>query len=123
MATSAIKSTGQRTYLVQVQQLSETVWPSGFPGESWSALGSPRWMSRENSLTFDGQGEQFKSGQISARSYDTWQVPYSSDLDPDLVNVPKTRRLLFAGTVFDVIQASVIPPSRQIQLVTLAKVG
>lgn len=119
---SSVVAAGQRDKLVTIEADTSGVSASGFPTEGWATLGEAEWMSREPVMPFDFSGERFVSDQLTARNFDAWQMPYRSDMDPDLVNVPGQRRLRFQGRVFDILQADVLERS-QIRLITLAKVG
>jgi len=107
---------GLRNRLVTIQQLTESKGPSGFPVESWVALTTV--YASKNDET--GQ-ERFTTSQLSSPFDTTWQVPYLSTLDPELLNVPKKRRLIYQGRVHDIVSASPVGDlHRGIELRTLA---
>lgn len=106
---------GQRDRLVTIQQLTDGVAGSGMPIETWTPLGDS-YMSRLDTLA----DERFRAGQEGAWTETTWHLPYRADMDPELVNVPKTRRLLYSGVIHNIRAASVFDGRRGIELVTLA---
>ena len=99
---------------VTIQQQAEA--GSGYPTETWSTLQAGVWMSK-----IDMRGrELFRTAQLSA-SYDTrWDLHWRDDMDPDLLDVPKTRRLLYRGRVYDIVQAVELGRQEGIALFTLA---
>lgn len=109
---------GERNKLVLVEQLTETKGPSGFPIETWTPL------TTIYAAKFDEKaGEEFKGGQISASQIIRWELPYRPDLDPDLLDVPKKRRLQYQGRQYDIQEASQIGRRDGVEVTTLAKVG
>lgn len=108
---------GERNRAVTIQQMTESAGTSGFPVETWSTLATPVWMRKLET----GGKERFAAAQLSA-PYDTqWEMGYRADMDPDLVNVPKARRLLFAGRTYDITGADQIGTREGIELRTVAK--
>lgn len=112
---------GERNREVAVQQLTETVDTTGAPVESWSTLLPTYWVSR---MDVSGR-ERFVSGQLSSPYTTRWEGPYVDVLDPDIVDVPKTRRILYRGRVYDITDASIITLGDQvftgIEFLTLAR--
>lgn len=109
---------GERDRLVTIQQTSDGVSASGFPTETWTTL-TTAWM---RAMDITGM-ERFAAQQLSAQSVTQWEMGYRSDMDPELVNVSKTRRLLYQNRVYDITAASQIGRREGIELITLAKVG
>lgn len=107
---------GKLTLPVTVQQLNEGTASSGFPTESWTTLHAAAWMSRE---AVRGT-EQFKADGMSAAAIQRWTMRYVADMDPDLVDVPKTRRLVYQNRVYDITAADVMDRREWILLTTLA---
>lgn len=111
---------GNRTKLVTIEQLSTTTEP-GFPKETWTTLRTA-YMER-----LDATGrEAFKAGMISASVDSVWKTEYSGDMDPEAVNVPKMRRLVYQGRIYDITKGTIdptYPVKRYIVLGTLAKAG
>lgn len=111
----ALRASGERDRPVTIEQSVDTTGGSGFPVETWTTLVSPYWMHKED-LT---GAERFHAAQLSA-SFDTrWTGPYRDDLDPDLVDVPKTRRLVYLGKVFDIVSARQLGRRQGVELMTL----
>lgn len=98
---------------VTIQELAESA--SGYPVETWTEL-DVEWMSKK-----DLRGsERFMASQAAA-SYDTrWELHWREDMDPDLINVPKTRRLLYRGRAYDIVQAVELGRQEGIALFTIA---
>jgi SPP1 family predicted phage head-tail adaptor len=114
----AAEAAGQRDKYVLIEQGITAKGPSGFPVETWTALGYA-WMSRKD-VTAD---ERFAAGQESAFAGTIWVMPYQSNMDPESLNVPKVRRLSFKGRIYDIIAATAVGRQRSIEMLTLAKVG
>lgn len=110
---------GERDRAVTIQQLTESNATSGFPKEGWTTLVTPVWMRK-----MDRKGdERFRADQ-NAGGYETqWEMGYRTDMDPELVNVVKSRRLLYQGRVHDIIEASMIGRREGIELLTIAGTG
>lgn len=108
---------GERDRLVTIQQRSaeDATGDGGEPVESWTAL-VDAYMHR-----IDASGrERFQASQISA-PYDTrWEMGYRADMDPDLVDVTKLRRLLYKGRVYDIVHGALINRQDGIELATIA---
>ncbi len=105
---------GDRDTLVTVQQLTESTGASGFPVETWTAL-DDMWVAK---LDAGGQ-ERFRAGQLSGPAVARWQLSYRADMDPDLVDVVKRRRILYAGRAYDVVAAANIGRAEGVELTTL----
>lgn len=110
--------TGRRDRLVRIEALSDTVATSGFPTQAPTTLADV-WMARED-LEPPFEPERFDASQLSARTVSRWWLAYRSDMDPELVDVPKRRRLLYRGRVYDIVWARVLGAKRDIQLQTLS---
>lgn len=106
---------GERDRLVIVQQLTESKGASNFPVEAWSQL-TTMYLSKQPA----GGRERFVADQVSA-PYDTrWEGPYRADMDPELVEVEKKRRLVYKGRVHDIVHAAMIGRYEGIELLTQA---
>jgi SPP1 family predicted phage head-tail adaptor len=112
-------SAGQRDRLVTIQQRPaiDVAGASGRPVETWTKLGD-EWMSRHDV----SGGERFVAGanQESAFSTVTFGMIYRADMDPETVNVPKLRRLVFQGRTYDITAATIVGNRRGIELTTIA---
>lgn len=111
-------TSGQRDRELTLQVGTPGAAGSGFPVMAWEDLGT-EWASRRD-LSAD---ERDKNDQETAFTETTWQIPYRADMDPELVDVPKLRRVLYEGRVYDIRSASLVGWRRHIELITLAKVG
>jgi SPP1 family predicted phage head-tail adaptor len=109
---------GERNRRVLIQQLTDSQGDSGYPIETWSTL-AIEWM-RKMDLSL---AERFKASQLAASVETQWEMPYRSDMDPELVDVQKTRRLLYENRVYDITGGSVIGRREGIELLTLAGSG
>lgn len=108
-------ASGLRNRRVTIQQLTDSQGTSGYPVESWVTLAVVQ-ASKDDAT---GQ-ERFSANQTTSPFDTTWQVPYLSALDPEMANVPKTRRLVYQNRVYDIVSATLIGMRRGIELKTLA---
>ena len=89
---------------------------SGFPTDgAWTTLAELVPMRRER-LT---ARERFTADQVSATDETQWLLMYRADMDPDLVDVPKVRRLVYQGRVVDIMVAQMVGRLEGIALTTL----
>jgi SPP1 family predicted phage head-tail adaptor len=109
---------GLRNRKVTIQQAADSVATTGFPVETWTTLADV-WMSREDMT----MRERSMADQLSAKADSRWQMPYRSDMDPELLDIPKVRRLSYQGRLYDIVSASLIGQRAGVELTTLAKVG
>lgn len=107
---------GQRTCRVLIEQLTETTGTTRFPKETWSTLVDGEYMSRLD-LRAD---ERYAGAQESAFKETQWHLAYRSDMDPDLVDVPKTRRISYLGRTYNIRSASLIGNKQGVELITLS---
>jgi len=107
---------GQMDRLVTIQKMTETrSATSKAPVETWSTLGDEFMACRP------ARGrERFIGDQISASGDTVWTMHYRSDMDPESVNVQKTRRLRFRGRTYDITAAVHVGMREEIELTTLA---
>lgn len=110
---------GERNRPVTIQQLTESVGTGRVPVETWTTLAAKVWMARRDMRS----GERFAAAQISATVDTRWEMAYRADMDPELVDVPKRRRLVAHGVVYDIAEASVIEGRAGIELVTAINRG
>lgn len=108
-------SSGERNKLITIQQLTESAGASGFPVETWSTLATA--IASRRPL---GGRERVTADQVSAPFDTQWQIPYRPDMDPDLLNVTKVRRLVIEGRVHDIVSASPVGQKRGIELMTVS---
>jgi len=110
---------GQRDQLVTIEQVTDGVDAEGAPKETWTTLVSQMPVAR-----YEVQGwERQRADQLSARYDARWEMNYRIDMDPDLVDVPKARRLVCRGRTHDIVAASIIGRKAGLELQTIAKVG
>lgn len=102
---------------VTIQELTSSAGTSGFPVETWAALGDALFMQLMPLTSL----ERFQSGQTSSPVQTRWRCQYDERLDPDLVNVQKARRLVYAGRAYDITGAQQIGRQDGIELTTLSK--
>jgi head-tail adaptor len=108
-------ASGERDRLVTIQKLPdpEATEDTGYPREEWRNL-TDMIASR---IELGGQ-ERFTANQVSA-PYDTrWQIPYRPDMDPEVIDVPKLRRLVVRGRVHNIVEAMVLGRYYMIELLT-----
>ncbi len=72
--------------------------------------------------------EHVRANQVTARSDQRWEINYRADMDPDLVDVPKLRRVVLnAGAaeqrVLEIVAAVELGRRAGLALYTIAKVG
>lgn len=111
--------TGQRDKLVTIQQLVEGRGTSGFPTNTWTTLAAGVFMAREDA---DGS-ERFDADQLQAVADARWTLLFRDDMDPEAVDVPKQRRLLYRGRTYNIISARALGRRDSIELRTEASVG
>lgn len=106
---------GERDRFVMIQALTESEGTSGFPVETFTDF-VEEWMAKAD---LSGM-ERFRADQLSTR-YDTrWEMPYTADMDPETVDVAKTRRLKYQGRYYDIVSASMRGRYEAIELLTLS---
>jgi head-tail adaptor len=109
-----IVESGRRRWYVAIEQWTELESPDGAVIEDWVPLAS-EWMLKETL----NASERFMSDQLMARLSTRFVMPFRSTMDPDRIDVPKTRRLNYAGRQYDIKSAATIGlRERQIELVT-----
>ena len=63
--------------------------------------------------------ERERASQVSS-GYDVeWEINYRCDMDPELVNVPKTRRLKQGDRYMDIVAAVIVGRKAGIRLQTM----
>jgi head-tail adaptor len=82
---------------VIIEELIETIGPSGAPVTLWQPIGNVL-MTREVETVV----ERALSDQVLARETTTWFMPWTPWMDPDVIDVPKVRRLKFSGRNYDI---------------------
>lgn len=110
---------GELVHPVTIQQLTDGVDGSGAPAEAWATL-TDAWMGRRQARSGRGE-ERFRADQLSAGTVIEWTMRYVASMDPDLVDVPKTRRLLYQGRSYDIIAAENLDRQVGIVIRTLSR--
>ena len=105
---------GERDCRVTIQQRAQSTGSSGFPKETWSTLRTV-WMRKLGLKT----SERFAASQLSNPSDAQWEMGYSADMDPELVDVTADRRLVYRDRVYDITGADLIGRREGIELQTL----
>jgi SPP1 family predicted phage head-tail adaptor len=94
---------GELNRAIVFQELTEGRGETSQPTEVWTDL--VEVMARK--VNQRGE-ERLEAGQVAA-SFDTmWQTYYREDIDPDLIDVTKKRRITYLGRVHDITRADVI---------------
>jgi head-tail adaptor len=93
---------GQRDKLVTIQERTDVTDGSGFPTVEWSLLGTAHMHRRD----MNGR-ERFANAQVAAVGDREWVMAYQANMDPDVYDVPKERRLVFTGWAFDIVHARI----------------
>ena len=115
--------TGQRDKHVTIQQLTESRGSSGFPVESWTTLVSV-FMAREDvGGDVSSRRERFVADQQMAIADTRWTLLFRDDMDPEAIDVPKTRRLLYRGRPYNITAARPVGRRDAIELLTQSSVG
>lgn len=109
-----LRDAGSRNCYVTIQQLTESRSAGAYPVETWATL-RQEWAGRE-----DATGrEMFGAGQTTASFETRWHLGYSAEMDPETVDVPKTRRIVWKGRTHEIVFAR-MTAGREIELLTLA---
>jgi head-tail adaptor len=112
---------GARDRLVTIQALTDTVDAEGVPVEGWADLTPPEWMWKQDAVARERAAERFDAMQWAAHSYTEWECGFRADLDPEVIDLPKRRRLVFRDRIYNILQAAVLPheDGHGIKLITL----
>ena len=113
---------GARDRLVTIQQVADSSGESGFPVETWTTLAT-MYASRKELRTAVANEDMRPAGMLSARFETEWDLPYRADIDPEIVNVPKVRRLVYEGRVHDILHAQVIGRRRGVKVHIVSSMG
>lgn len=110
---------GKRDRIVTIQQRStEAVDAVGAPNPhgGWTTLVAAMPVFRQDVMG----AEKFVNSQTAARLDARWEMNYRADMDPEVVDVTATRRLLAGTVVHDIVQASVLGRREGIEVFTIA---
>lgn len=106
---------GLLDHRVMVQRATDGVDAAGAPTASWVSIGTFS-MGRESIKGMERVQAGFAQSSYDAR----WTMHYRADMDPDLVDVPKKRRLVFRGRVQEIVAAQHLGRQQGIELTTKA---
>jgi SPP1 family predicted phage head-tail adaptor len=109
---------GERDRSVTIQTRTAGQDGAGFPVETWATLATCAMRI----APLSGR-ERFQQAQTSAAADTEWEMGYRADMDPELVDVTRERRLLYQGRDYDIMRADLIGRRAGVLLTTLAKVG
>jgi hypothetical protein len=117
---------GKRDHVVRLESrdsaasLDDSGFPTGGGSPSeWETLAETEMFSKTD---ISGK-ERLEAGQLSSPFDSQWNGSYRSDMDPELIDVAKLRRIVHEGRVYDIVSASVVGRKRSIDYLTLARVG
>lgn len=109
---------GERDRIITIQQRSATDTidaTSGAPVETWTTLVASMPAARYDAAA----RERFSADQLSWKHDAVFEINYRADMDPDLLNVPKLRRVVFHGRTLDIVHAAQIGRREGIMLLVL----
>ena len=92
---------------VTVQYRTDGDSATNFPVDDWDVTRSRRVaMQRQELERFAFQGDESRNAlQVHASAETRWMMRYRTDMDPDLVDVARNRRLVYQGRVLDIVSA------------------
>ena len=111
---------GRRDKYVTIQAGTPSISGSGLPVTTWTDIGR-EWLHKS-----DVSGsERLAAAQLNANVDSEWELPYRADMDPELIDVPKLRRLSYSGRIYNILRATKLQrhEGNGIRLVTLATSG
>lgn len=114
---SATAGARDRVIAIQERPPGITKDTTGTPIDGpWDTYLDGVWAERQD---LEGR-ERFQADQL-ATPYDTrWRIPYHASMDPEIVNVPKLRRIVFRGRVHDIVFAKQLGRAEGIEILTVA---
>jgi SPP1 family predicted phage head-tail adaptor len=107
---------GEMDRLVTIQQgTASKDATSKAPKMTWTTLGTAYMAARP------ARGrERFAAEQLSASGDTVWHTHHREDMDPEAIDVPKYRRLVYRGRTHEIISAIHLGMREGLELVTLA---
>jgi SPP1 family predicted phage head-tail adaptor len=106
-------SAGERNKQITIQQLTQDEDSSGMPLEVWTTL-----TTAQASYMPLGGRERLAADHLTSPFDGQFQMAYRPDMDPNLLNVPKMRRIVYDGRVHDIVAASMVGQKRAVELMT-----
>lgn len=107
---------GERDRVVTIEQMDDAQSTSKIPIERWTTLASTVWMRKLDAKA----SERVKADQVAAYYETQWEMGYWPEMDPELVDVAKTRRLVYLGRVHLIVGADLIGRREGIELRTIS---
>lgn len=109
---------GDMRWRITIEQLNtpEGVDPDQYPLEEWTPLRTvyaQRLNPRAGEETFEAGG-----AQVMAIASTVFRIRYRADMDPDRIDIPKRRRLVFDGSTLNIIDARAVDWKTTVELVT-----
>ncbi len=107
---------------VTIQYRRDGTSTSEFPVDDWDTTRSRSvMMARQERARQDFRGvEKLNDFQVRSVAETRWIMGYREDMDPDLVDVTKDRRLVYQGRVMDITSGEHIGRKERIELTTIA---
>ncbi len=105
---------------VTVQFRADADSTTGFPVDDWDATRSRSVpMARQERDPVDFRGGEIRAALQTQAAVETrWVMRYRVDMDPDLVDVARNRRLVYQGRVLDILSAEHIGRKAFVELLT-----
>jgi len=104
-----------RHITIEARAATDEVDGAGGPVEPWTTLATV-WASK-----VDTEGRERYQAQQMASAVDTeWVIHYRADMDPELLDIPTLRRVMYAGRTHDIVHALHLGRREGIALLTLA---
>lgn len=114
---------GQRDKPITVQRLNvppEQADTEGFVVDDWDTLTPLSIWASKNDVVGE---ERFHGGQLASPYEARWGIDYRQDMDPDMIDIAKERRVVYLGRVHDIVDANVVGDFEGIEFRTLARRG
>jgi len=105
---------------VTIQYRIDAATESGMPVDDWTTTASATVFMGRMAV---GARERVQTHQVSAMAETRWVMHYRADMDPDLVDVAKDRRLTYQGRIHNILTATLLGAKAAIELTSVAKVG
>lgn len=109
------RDAGKRDRWITIQSAIETTDPSGFPIMTWVDLVGT-WAMR----TQQSGAEAYTAHQAVATAVVDFEFPYRGDCDPELIDVPKLRRVVYQGRTHDIVEADVVGRREGLKYTTIS---
>jgi SPP1 family predicted phage head-tail adaptor len=106
---------GEMDREIVLEQAATAPGPSGFPVDTWSTLDTV-WASKEDR---DGR-DRYAAAERSDPFDSVFQMYYRDDMDPEAVDLPKTRRVTFQGRTYAIVSGRILGYQEGLELLTLA---